>query len=166
VTLDLKYPKIIAETRELLARCLPANRVDVVRKTDGNCVSVSVYSLHLPCLFPQHAPGKKHERRIILEPWQQGLVGLAPGALLRGLIRSDGCVFVNRTDIHRPRPYEYLSYEFTNKSADIVGIFVGACEVLGVEYRVTYQSSRGLWSVRINRRSSVAIMLESVGLKQ
>ena len=47
-----------------------------------------------------HAAGRrlsKHERRIILEPWQQDLVDAASWALLRGLIRSDGCVFINRT---------------------------------------------------------------------
>jgi hypothetical protein len=39
----------------------------------------------------------KHERPIVLEPWQRELVAATPWALLRGLIRSDGCVFINRT---------------------------------------------------------------------
>jgi LAGLIDADG-like domain len=149
-----------------MARCFPDNRVDVVGKADGNCVNVSVYSLHLPCLFPQHGPGKKHQRKVKLEPWQWRLVTAAPGAMLRGLIRSDGCVFVNRTDIHRPQPYEYLSYEFATKSWDIVDIFLRTCELIGVEYRVTRRANRDLWSVRINRRPSVALMLEHVGLKE
>ena len=70
------------------------------------------YSSHLTCLFPQHGAGKKHERPIALEPWQQELVAAAPWAFLRGCIRSDGSVFVNRTG-----RYEYLSYDFCNLSA-------------------------------------------------
>ena len=34
---------------------------------------------HLPCLFPQHGPGKKHERPMRLEPWQWACV--AAGAV-------------------------------------------------------------------------------------
>jgi hypothetical protein len=145
---------------------MPHNKVDVDHNgTTGNCVNVSVYSQHLPCLFPQHAPGKKHERHIELEPWQERQVEAAPWALLRGLIRSDGCAFVNRTDIHRPEPYEYLSYGFANKSVDIVDLFGRACEAVGVEYRATFAEKRSLWQVRINRRASVAKMLANVGLK-
>ena len=167
ITLDLKYPRIIEATRSLVARCFPSNRVDVQsRGVKGNCVNVSVYSLHLACLFPQHGPGKKHERRIALESWQRQQVKAAPGALLRGLIRSDGCVFINRTDIHRPEPYEYLSYAFSNKSKDIVEIFEQGCELVGIERRVTWRSNTQIWNVRINRRSSVAKMLEHVGQKE
>ena len=53
----------------------------------------------------------------MLETWQR-LVGAAPWAFLRGCIRSDGCVFVNRTG-----RYEYLSYGFTNYSSDILDLF-------------------------------------------
>jgi Homeodomain-like domain len=105
ITLDLKYPGIISDTRALVARCFPNNRVHVQHAgMTGNCVNVSVYSLHLPCLFPQHGAGKKHQRRITLEPWQWSLVGLAPGALLRGLIRSNGvCSSIAPTSIgHSP----------------------------------------------------------------
>jgi hypothetical protein len=117
ITLDLKYPRIIKEAEDLVARCFPENRVDVQRGgMSGKCANVSLYSRHLPCLFPQHASGKKHERPIVLEAWQLDLIEAAPGPLLRGLICTDGCVFINRTDIHRPQPYEYLSYAFANKS--------------------------------------------------
>jgi hypothetical protein len=40
---------------------------------------------------------------------------------------EDGCHFINRTDIHRPKPHEYLSYDFSNMSKDIVDLFVEAC---------------------------------------
>lgn len=168
IALDLKHPRIIEDARLLLARSMPSNSVDVVAGacTTGNLANVSVYSHHLPCLFPQHGPGKKHEREIALEHWQADLVDTAPWSLLRGLVRSDGCVFVNRTDIHRAHPYEYLSYNFSNKSGDIVDIFGHACELVGVVYRRTFTERRGIWQVRINRRESVAKMLMHVGLKE
>jgi Homeodomain-like domain len=166
IALDLKYPTIIRETKELLERSFPENAVDVVYKhLKGGCVNVSTYSNHLPCLFPQHGPGKKHERRIVLEDWQETMVQQAPWAFLRGCIRSDGCVFVNRTDIHRPRPYEYPSYNFNNMSEDIVDLFTETCELVGIADCRVNRNSRGLWDVRINRRESVALMLQHVGLK-
>lgn len=159
ISLDLKYPDIIRDARQLLERSFPENSVDVVPFHDGACVNVSVYSTHLACLFPQHAPGKKHERRILLEPWQQRLVEQAPWAFLRGCIRSDGCAFINRTV-----PYEYLSYEFRNMSEDIARLFVETCESLRLLPR-TNCDRRGRWDVRINRRDSVARLVEHVGLK-
>ncbi len=37
-------------------------------------VFVSAYSKTWPCLIPQHGPGQKHHRPIVLEPWQEQLV--------------------------------------------------------------------------------------------
>ncbi len=162
VALDMKYPGIIADLRVLLERCFPYNDVDEVQSI--GCVHVSLYSTHLGCLFPQHGPGKKHERRIILERWQRELVEAAPWPFIRGCIRTDGCAFINRTDVHRERPYEYLSYQFSNMSSDIIRMFVDACTAVGVFTRVNCDA-KGRWDVRINRRDSVALMLEHVGLK-
>jgi hypothetical protein len=156
--LDAKYPDIIRDTKGLLERSLPNNPVGLVEAEGGTMVYVSAYSSHLACLFPQHAEGKKHDRRILLEAWQLRLVQQAPWGLLRGFIRSDGCVFVNRTG-----PYEYLSYEFSNKSTDIINLFTMACRAVGVYYRATWWQR--IWRVRINRRASVARMLAQVGTK-
>jgi hypothetical protein len=123
IHLDAKYPQICAETEALLKRCFPHNAVSYARPSasswsgrDDTWHILSVYSSHLACLFPQHGRGKKHERRIILEPWQERLVWTAPWPFIRGCIRTDGCAFINRTDVHREQPYEYLSYDFANMS--------------------------------------------------
>lgn len=161
VSLDLKYPRLIERLKELLIRSFPANRVDVVTAgVKGHCAVVSVYSQHLPCLLPQHGPGKKHARAIELEAWQEALVDHAPWGLIRGLIYSDGCSFINRHGRYRD-----LSYDFTNMSEDITRLFVRACTAVGVTTRVANGNKRGIWQVRINQRPSVALMLEHVGKK-
>lgn len=159
IALDAKYPVIIEDGRQLLERCFLGNGVGVQRVPNYNHVYLSAYSRHLPCLFPQHGRGPKHTRRIVLEPWQCELVEQAPWAFVRGCIRSDGCAFINRTG-----PYDYLSYDFCNMSRDIVELFTCACDSVGVRYRAT-GSPGSAWRVRINRRPSVALMLEHVGLK-
>ena len=156
ISLDAKYPMIIAEANALLARAFPNNRVGLTIRDKGSCHIVSVNHQHLPCLFPQHAAGsRKHERSMALANWQRDAVHAAPWAFLRGCIRSDGCVFVNRTG-----PYEYVSYDFANHSPDILDSFSSVCDVVGVEHR-RYERC-----IRIYRRASVALMLEHVGTKR
>ena len=153
--LDAKYPVIVDEAAALLARVVPRNRVGRQYVHDGRMATLSAYHRHWSCRFPQHGPGKKHDRTIRLEPWQQDLVAAAPWHFLRGCIRSDGCVFVNRTG-----KYEYESFDFANVSRDILELFASTCALVGVDCRV--YSRR----VRIYRRASVELMLEHVGRKE
>src|SRR5215210_9435483 len=69
VFLDVAYPGIIEECREAMRVVLPpAHAVGAVAK-DG-CREVYSFWKGWPCLFPQHGRGKKHERPIVLAPWQ------------------------------------------------------------------------------------------------
>ena len=111
IFLDTRYTEIISDARALLRRCFPAHSVGVSRSRKGTTTIVSLYSTHLACLFPQHAPGGKHDRSIVLEPWQADILERDPWPFLRGCIRSDGCAFVNRTG-----PYEYLAHAATRWS--------------------------------------------------
>jgi hypothetical protein len=153
--LDSRYGEIVDDSRALLERCFPGQAVGTVFGHEGRMTVLSVHSSHLPCVFPQHGPGVKHARAIELEPWQEAIVAHEPWRFLKGCIRSDGCSFVNRTG-----PYEYLSYGFSNHSADILDLFCGACDELGLEYR------RYTRAVRINRRSSVARLKDKIGVKR
>lgn len=155
ISLDSRYPEIVADAYALLKRCFPANRAGLVPADLGATAVLSVYHAHLSCLFPQHGPGKKHERRIVLEPWQTDIVDAAPWRFIRGCINSDGCVFVNRTG-----RYEYLSYDFANLSDDIRGLFADACRSVGLRPR-----EAGV-RVRLNRREDVARLLPHVGPKR
>jgi hypothetical protein len=70
---------------------------------------------HWPCLFPQHGPGRKHERPILLEDWQREIVERHPGDFLRGLFHSDGCRTRNwatRVVAGERRRYDYPRWEF------------------------------------------------------
>lgn len=153
--LDSRHPEIVRETEELLRRSFGGVSVSKVFRHEGRMTVLGVYCLHIRCVFPQHGTGKKHERRIRLEPWQREIVASEPWRFLRGCIRSDGCAFVNRTG-----PHEYLSYDFANHSSDILDAFAAACELVGVEHR-RYERR-----IRIYRRSSVALMEAHVGLKR
>lgn len=154
ISLDRNHPEIDADTLALLRRGFPQNRVQRLIADRGNTVVQKVYHCHLRCLFPQAGPGRKQDRPILLETWQQDIVDRKPWRLLRGLIRSDGCVFVNRTG-----PYEYLSYDFTNHSQDILDLFAATCTAVGVQHR------RYPVRIRVCQRPSVALLLHHVGVK-
>ena len=105
VALDNRYPGIIRDCIETMAS-VSGRRVGLVSKI--GCTEVHASWKHWPCLFPQHGAGRKHERPIVLAPWQQQLVDRRPAMLLRGLIQSDGCRVLNRV-----KGKDYPRYQFT-----------------------------------------------------
>ena len=127
-------------------------------RRDGSVVVGSTWK-GWRCLFPQHGPGRKHERSIALVPWQERLVARAPEWLLRGLIHTDGWRGSNRVT-SKGKVYEYPRYQFSNRSDDIRRLFTDACDRLGVEWR---QWTR--YHVSVARRESVAYLDMFIGLK-
>jgi hypothetical protein len=161
VACDLKYPDIINEVATHIVIARGVDKVGFVAKE--GCVEVYSFWKHWPCLFPQHGPGRKHERRIALEPWQEEIVAEYPKALLRGLIQSDGNRHINpivRPLKDGPKRYEYTRYMFTNASTDILGIFSEALKGLGIRW--TQTTPRDL---AISRREDVAFLDTFVGPK-
>jgi len=150
-----RYPGLIRECELAMARVLP-NTVGRARKRNERCLEVYSYSKHWPCLFPQHGPGRKHERRIELIPWQQELVDLDPRPLVRGLLHSDGCRVLNWVN-----GTPYPRYHFSNVSPDIKAIFGRACDQLGLEWRPNNRVS-----LSVARRESVALLDDFVGPKR
>jgi hypothetical protein len=147
------YPELIRLCHSAMAEVLP-NKVSQSAKV--GCTEVGSYSKHWPCLFPQHGPGRKHERRIELVTWQQELVDRDPRPLIRGLLHSDGCRVLNWVN-----GTAYPRYHFSNVSADIRGIFGRACDQLGIAWRPNNR-----WSLSVARRGSVALLDEFVGPKR
>jgi hypothetical protein len=159
ITLDARYPGIIGECRDAIQAVMPNGRVGLHFRFGGTCAWLTNCSKQWPCLFPQHGPGKKHERAIQLVDWQHALVKNHPRELLRGLIHSDGCRFTNRVR-HGDKTYEYPRYNFSNRSDDIRRIFCETCGVLDIEWRVM-----NWWDISVARRDSVARLDEFVGPK-
>lgn len=155
------WPGLRREAEVALRAVMPSSAVCRVAKI--GCTQVKSYSKHWPCLFPQHGPGRKHERRIELEPWQEEIVAEFPGAFARGLFHSDGYRGVNR--VRRPllggdRWYEYPRYLFVNQSADILGLCGEALDRLGVTWRFSKPNT-----ISVARRDAVARLDEFVGPK-
>jgi hypothetical protein len=154
VTLDARYPQIVADCVAAIRAVLPGNAVGRVLRSD-HCVEVYCYSRSWPCLVPQAGPGKKHERGIELTPWQASLVDRHPDELLRGLIHSDGCRFQNTG-----RNWSQPRYKFDNRSEDIHAIFRRACDALGLRY------TRAGITAYVSRKADVARMDQFIGPKR
>lgn len=162
IVLDLKYPSIIEEVAAAIQSVVPHNKVSRLERVSNyvdnhepTYVELGAYSKSWPCLFPQHGRGKKHERRIELADWQSELVRRQPERLLRGLIHSDGCRFINtgRGGWRCPR------YAFSNLSDDIRAIFCLGCELMGLHYTTAPRT------VYVSRKADVAILDEHIGPK-
>jgi hypothetical protein len=155
------WPGLLQLCREAIAKVRPGIGVYALQK-EGYAM-VTSYSRHWPSLFPQHAPGKKHERRIALDPWQQEIVDAHPWEFIRGLIHSDGCRIANWTTRlvgGEPKRYEYPRYFFTNLSADIRQLYTDTLDKVGVSWK-----QANAQNVSVARKASVALMDTHVGPK-
>ncbi|MFG2563141.1 transcriptional regulator [Streptomyces sp. NPDC048496] len=159
------WPGLIDACAEAMQIVRPGNKVFRVQRQ--GCQYVTCHSKHWPCLFPQHGPGRKHDRKIALEPWQQRIVEAHPWEFIRGLIHSDGCRIINWTTRligGERRRYEYPRYFFTNKSDDIRKLFSDTLTAVGVEWTTLARGGSPL-NISAARRASVALMDAHVGPK-
>jgi hypothetical protein len=155
ISLDARYPEIIDTCAQAIQDVAPANRVGTVNY--DTWIELCCWSKMWPCLFPQHGPGKKHERHIRFVDWQQKLVERWPEQLVRGLIQSDGCRFQNtgRGGWSCPR------YAFLNRSADIRAIFCRTCDQMGLCW-----TASGTSRIYVSRKVDVAKLDEFIGPKR
>ncbi|MFF1713106.1 transcriptional regulator [Streptomyces sp. NPDC058268] len=159
------WPGLIEACANAIQSVRPDNKV--CRVQSEGCQYVTCWSKHWPCLFPQHGPGKKHERVIALELWQQEIVDAHPWEFIRGLIHSDGCRSINWTTrmiSGERKRYEYPRYWFTNVSDDIRKLYTDTLDKLGVEWR-NYTRNGNPYNISVARRASVALMDTHVGPK-
>jgi hypothetical protein len=155
------WPGLMEQARLAMSAVMPASKV--FSRANTGCTDIKSTSKHWVCLFPQHGPGRKHERLIELEPWQEQIVAEYPGDFARGLFHSDGCRAINR--VRRPvkdgdRWYEYPRYFFVNHSADIHRLCGEALDRLGVEWRFSKPTT-----ISVARREAVARLDTFVGPK-
>jgi hypothetical protein len=158
---DARYVDLNAGVIELMRKVKPKCRPHT-RNTPG-AVIVTVSWKHWPCVFPQHGPGRKHERSLRLESWQQDIVQAHPAALLRGLFHSDGSRVANwatRVVGGEKKRYDYPRWQFVNHSEDIRRFCADALDLLEIPWR---QSS---WhTLSVSTRAGVARLDELIGLK-
>jgi hypothetical protein len=112
ISLDVRYPGIVEESVEAIWQVLKVRATVSVRATHrGESTRVIAGSQLWPLAFPQHGPGKKHERSIALLHWQKVIVNRFPHQFLRGLLHSDGSRSINRFTVQLPsgpREYAYI----------------------------------------------------------
>lgn len=167
------WPGLMDECEAAIRTLMPHNSVQRVQRPGMH--EVKAYSKHWICLFPQHGPGRKHERAIVLEAWQRAVVDEFPREFVRGLIHSDGCRVENvavrggdgggggdgdRCGGGGKVRYRYSRYHFTNESSHIRDLFTGALDGLGVEWRYNRYNC-----ISIARRASVKRLDAFVGPK-
>lgn len=159
---DRTYTRLNDHIHDLMAAVKPGARPHT-RLVPGTVITTVSWK-HWPCLFPQHGPGRKHERPIALEPWQVEVVEAFPGDFLRGLFHSDGARVRNwatRTVAGQQKRYDYPRWQFVNASEDILGLCTWALDLVGVRWR---RSAPRV--VSVSRREAVARLDELIGPKE
>jgi hypothetical protein len=164
IACDAAYPRIIDDCATAMTLTMLPLRVHRNLHAVHRCVRVVGSSPRWPEAFPQHGPGRKHERRIELADWQREIVDAFPHEFVRGLLHSDGCRTVNRFATKLPSgrvaEYAYPRWFFSNRSADIRGLFCEYCERLGIRW--TQSNPR---NISVSHRDSVALLDSFVGAK-
>jgi hypothetical protein len=133
---------------------------------------VYAYGKHIAAMFPQVGPGRKHTRRINLDHWQQQIVTKYPQYFVRGLYHTDGCRYIH-TDKKGDKVYQSVKYAFVNRSKDIIDLFCGSCDQLGIGYRVTTKKFIALttnevaigWVIQLGRKNEVLKLEKFLGPK-
>lgn len=153
VVMDSQYPELVDETCQAMEALMPGQRA--YRWTcKSRCVEISMYSKHWPCLFPQHGPGRKHEREIKLQAWQEKLLIDEP--FVRGLIHSDGCRV-----IANDRGVASIRYHFSQKSEDIKSLYCAALDRLGITWTRPCDKQ-----IAVYRKEAVARLDRFIGPKK
>ena len=164
IACDRRYAGMMDEIIAAMTATFPGGRPTRRQASRGASDIIGLSHCWVGKAFPQHGPGRKHRRLIALDEWQCRLTHAHPGALIRGLIHSDGCRAENRFKTKLPSgrvaEYHYIRYFFSNLSPDIRQIFTEHCELLGI--RVTQSNHRNL---SVSHRDSVAILEQLVGPK-
>ncbi|WP_300406439.1 transcriptional regulator [Nocardioides sp.] len=158
---DRRYVDDNHRLRLLMRLVKPGSRPHT-RLVPGAVITTTSWK-HWPCLFPQHGPGRKHLRPIVLEDWQRVIVETHPGPFLRGLFHSDGCRVRNwarRPVAGELKRYDYPRWQFTNESADIRELCCWALDLADVAWR---QSNRT--TISVSRREAVARLDALIGSK-
>jgi hypothetical protein len=164
IVCDAAYPGLIEQCRGAIILTSLRRHVAIRPHREFRCARIECNWQGWFEALPQHGRGRKHDRPIVLEPWQERIVEAHPWQFLRGLLHSDGCRTINRFKTKLPSgrvaEYEYPRWFFSNLSPDIRFLFALTCEQLGLRW--TQSNHR---NISISHRKSVALLEEHVGPK-
>ena len=140
---------------------MPLNRVAVYRRRPAQRAFTWVL-LATVAIAPASARRRASSTRgrSSSTDWQRAITHEHPELLVRGLIHSDGCRFLNRVR-HGEKVYVYPRYMFSNRSRQIHGIFTEHLDLLGIEWRWSNDHT-----ISVARRDSVARLDAFVGPKR
>jgi hypothetical protein len=153
------YPRLVEECVAAMQLVMPTSKASVYAHQRERVAEINSFSKHWPCSFPQHGPGRKHNRPIRLADWQRAILERHPKRFLRGLIHSDGTRHMN-TIRHPKKTYRYARYQFCNHSEDIRDLFCEYCDLIGIPWR---QMNRV--TISVARREAVMKMDRFIGPK-
>jgi hypothetical protein len=162
VSCDALYPYIIEDVERLITRVHRGGKAYRVRAP--GVVVVQNSWKHWSCVFPQHGPGRKHERELGMTAWQWAIVAEHPADFLRGLFHSDGCRVDNwatRMVAGEKKRYEYGRWQLSNCSEEILGWCGEALDLIGVPWRRSSATN-----VSVSTRAGVALLDELIGPKR
>lgn len=115
-----------------------APRVPTPRQATGApSTNTTVSWKHWPCPFPQHGPGRKHERHLGITDWPWRVIEEHPADFLRGLFHSDGARVHNwatRVVAGEKKRYEYPRWHFVNALEEIPGCCGDALDLLHIAW--------------------------------
>jgi hypothetical protein len=140
---DFKYPIDSEEWRSNLQILLPDNSCHRYKPKNKNIWLTLAYSKILPLLFPQYGLGKKHDRKMNLEKWQQDIISEYPKEFIRACFQSDGSLYLQSVG-----PYKYLSYNFTNKSEDIIDWFLSTLKLININKEKYWHKTKEIYFIQ------------------
>ncbi len=148
------HPTIVQDQINAL-NILFSNVVNHKESKTSKMEVITVHNTQLDIYFPQHDVGKKHDRDVSLKPWQQTIIDKEPECFIKGLIDTDGCLYDNGRYVKDDGEKTYLpSYQFTNKSKDILKMYTDVLDKFDIHY--TYVSKK-CGSVNIFTRDRVNV---------
>lgn len=150
---DNRYPDVIQDQTLALSKLFPSNTVSHLQQHRSRCLEIKIHNKSLPHFFPQHGTGKKHNRDVSLRDWQWDIVWKEPECFIKGLIDSDGSHCIHQQIINGVN-YSRMKYQFTNKSLDIVDMYLKVMARLNISAKPT-QRNTGTFNVFTNRSTDV-----------
>lgn len=156
ITCDTRYPEVADEIIKSLNQLFPHNKVSRV-KPRGGCFDISVYSNKLNDWIPWRVGhGSKIVQCVTVPEWIL-LNEEYSKHCLRGLIQTDGCVYVDRG---------YRMVNFTNNSKELAQSVHELLTQLKYRPRLICVSNGGFrkYTTRVARKVEVERLIQDTGL--